>query len=121
MEFGFGPGALEMLIQAKKDEKHKDYSIWLEGDLCQMSAQNEFLIAHGISVKFNNVYPCVRPCDKKKTFQLFWDYKCDGWWHYFREYEELEICTKEEFQRALDIQCERSKAKWEKEKKEKDW
>lgn len=106
VSFGFGPGALDMLVQAKKNESHEEYSIWLTGDLCQMHAQHKFLISHGIDVQFNNVYPYVRECDKEKTFQLIWKYKCDGWWHYDKEYAELGICTKEEFKETLNKWCD---------------
>lgn len=106
VRFGFGPGALDMLGQAKKNERHDDYSIYLDGDLCSMSAQKDFLIGHGVSVKFNNVYPCVRECDKERTFQLMWKYKCDGWWLYSKQYLELDICTKEEFKDTLDRWCD---------------
>ena len=101
MRFGFSHGALNMLVQAKKNESHKDYSIYLNGDLCQMSAQEKFLKSHGVDVKFNNVYPCVRTCDEERTFRLMWEYKCDGWWHYDKEYIKFNICSKEEFKETL--------------------
>lgn len=97
----FGPGALNMLQQALRDETHKDHSVYLRGDLCQMSAQANFLTSHGVDVKFNNVYPCVKPCDEEKTFKLLWKFKLEGWWHYDNQYIELSICTKEEFEKAL--------------------
>jgi len=106
IKFGFAPGALNMLIQAKKDESHEEYSIYLTGDLCQMAAQSTFLKLHGIDVQFNNVYPCVQECDKQETFQLIWKYRCNGWWHYDEQYAELGICTKEEFKEILNQWCE---------------
>ena len=106
IKFGIAPGTLNMLVQARKNESNKDYSISLTGDLCQMSAQTKFLKEHGVDVKFNNVYPCVRPCDKEKTFLLIWTYKCDGWWNYKEEYEELNICSKEKFKTTLKKWCE---------------
>lgn len=117
IKFGFGPGAEEMLVQAKRNERNEDYSIFLDGDLCQMHAQSEFLRGHGISVKFNNVYPCVKPCDEEKVFRLIWKYKCEGWHHYIKQYEKFGICTKELFSSVLDKQCERERAKWERENK----
>jgi len=103
--FSFAPGALDMLIQGKKNESHKEYSVYLTGDLCQMAAQAKFLKYHGVDFKFNNVYPCVKLCDKKKTFKLLWDYKCDGWWNYRDEYAELGICDKEKFKETLEKWC----------------
>ena len=104
-----GLGAFGMMEQAIKNESNEKYSVYLAGDLCQMSAQSDFLKAHGIDVKFNNVYPCVKECDKKEVFQLIWHHKCDGWWHYDKQYVELGICTKEEFRRTLTKQCEDKK------------
>lgn len=110
IEFGFGPGAFDMLVQAKKNECNEEYSVYLNGDLCQMSAQAKFLKSFGgIDVKFNGVYPCVRPCDKEETFKLFWKYKCEGWWNYENEYVELKICTKEEFTTVFHKWCDDKK------------
>lgn len=104
--FSFAPGVINILEQAKKNERHEKYSVYLDGDLCVMSAQSEFLKTHGVDVQFNNVYPCVRECDKEKTFKLLWEYKCEGWWLYQKQYAELGICTKEEFKETLSKWCD---------------
>jgi hypothetical protein len=109
VSFGFGPGALDMLSQANKNECHKEYSIYLDGDLCQMSAQAKFLKNHGVDVQFNGVYACVRPCDKERTLKLIWEYQHDGWWLYQKEYTELGICDKEEFMKTLNKWCDDKK------------
>ncbi len=101
IKFGFAPGALDMLKQAKKDERHEEHTVHLTGDLCQMNAQSVFLKSHGIDVQFNNVYPCVKECEKKETFELLWKYKCHGWWHYSSQYVKLGICTDAEFMETL--------------------
>jgi hypothetical protein len=109
VQFRFGPGAFDMLMQGKKNESHEEYSVYLTGDLCQMSSQARFLKYHGVDFKFNNVYPCVKPCDREKTFKLLWKYKCDGWWNYQAEYAELGICDKEEFMKTLNKWCDDKK------------
>jgi len=86
------------------------HTFYLSGDLSQMSAQGRFLRGRGFSVEQNNVYPCVTPEDKQAALQAIWDARCDGWWHYQREYVELGICTAEEFKEALDIRCARSRS-----------
>ncbi len=96
----------DMIQQGIKDESNENYSIYLSGDLCQMSAQADFLRSHGVDVEFNNVYPCVKECDKKEVFQLIWHHKCDGWWHYDKQYAELGICTKEKFKETLHNWCD---------------
>ena len=93
-----------MMMKGIDDERNDDYSVYLKGDLHQMNNQEQFLSHYGISVKFNNVYPCVRPCDTEITFRLLWDNKCDGWWHYASQYVELGICTQEEFSEVLTQQ-----------------
>ena len=90
-------GIIDIFRSGVNDETNVDYTFYLTGDLCQMSAQKRFLIDRGISVQQNNVYPCVRECDKKKALQMIWDSKCEGYHHYDKEYVELGICTKDEF------------------------
>ena len=82
-------------------EKNKEYSFFLDGDLCQMSTQKKFLLSHGFDIKQNDVYPCLKPTDRKKALKLIWEQKCEGWWHYQKDYAELEICTEEEFKNAF--------------------
>ena len=102
-------GAFDMIARGIANESNEEYSVYLKGDLCQMDAQHKFLTRWGISVKFNNVYPCVRECDKEKTFKLLWEKRCDGWWHYDAQYVALGICTPDEFSAALTRQCERDR------------
>ncbi len=117
VKFGFGPGALDMIVQAGKDERHEDYSVYLTGDLCQMSTQAKSLQSRGISVKFNNAYPCVKPCDEEKVFQLIWEHKCEGWHHYIKQYEKFSICTQEQFSKVLNAQCDREREEWDRRNK----
>lgn len=104
--FTVAPGVMNILGQAKKNERHDEHTVYLDGDLRQMAAQATFLKNHGIDVEFNNVYPCVKESEKKETFQLIWKFKCDGWWNYMVKYIELGICTKEEFKKTLDKWCD---------------
>ena len=83
------------------DDKNKDFTFYLDGDLCQMSAQKDFLQEKGIETQQNNVYPCVRECDKEKALSLIWEFRCKGWWHDEKQFVELGICTKEKFWKVL--------------------
>lgn len=80
---------IELLQAANKGEKNEKYSFYLDGDLCQMSAQRSFLNNHGISTMQNNVYPCVRESDVKNALTLIWDNRVEGWWHYEKNYVSL--------------------------------
>jgi hypothetical protein len=104
--FSIAPGVINILGQAKKNERHDEHTVYLDGDLCQMAAQATFLKNHGIDVEFNNVYPCVKESEKEEAFQLIWKFKCNGWWNYRDEFAELNICTKEEFKKTLTGWCD---------------
>ena len=107
--FAIAPGVVNILKQAKKDERHDEHTVYLDGDLCQMAAQATFLRNHGIDVEFNNVYPCVKESEKQEAFEFIWKYKCNGWWNYETQYIELNICTKEEFKQTLSEWCDNQK------------
>ena len=104
--FKFAPGVLNILAQAKKDETHEEHTVYMQGDLYQMASQVTFLKNHGLDVKFNNVYPCVKESEKEEAFQLIWKYKCNGWWNYEAQFVELGICTKKEFKEILSKWCD---------------
>jgi hypothetical protein len=86
-----------LLESAIKDEHNKEFTFFLQGDLCQMSSQRSFLNSRGVETKQNNVYPCVRSCDISKALGLIWESKTEGWWHYMDEYIQHSICTKDEY------------------------
>ncbi len=104
--FSFAPGVINILGRAKKNERHDEHTVYLDGDLCQMAAQATFLKNHGIDVQFNNVYPCVKESEKQEIFEFIWKYKCNGWWNYSEQYEVLGIATKEEFKQILSKWCD---------------
>jgi len=92
---------IDLIEAAQNNEKHENYTFFLDGDLSQMSSQKRFLNERGISTKQNNVYPCLRQSDVKEALTLIWEQRCDGWWHYCKYYVEFGICTKEEFNNRL--------------------
>lgn len=98
-----------LLSHAVSKERHDEHTVFLTGDLCQMASQGNFLRSHGIDVQYNDVYPCVMPCDRERTFKLIWEYGCDGWWHYLDIFVELGLCTKEKFMDRLKKQVESRK------------
>jgi hypothetical protein len=88
---------LDLLNSAANDERNKDYTFFLSGDLSQMSTQRSFLSSRGFDLKQNNVYPCLKEEDVEKALKLIWEQRVEGWWHYEDRYVKHGICTKEEF------------------------
>ena len=98
------------LLQAAADGRNDEgFDFSLNGDLCQMSSQKNFLIQRCFIVGQSDVYPTLRTEDVKPALTDIWKAKIDGWWHYCKKYVELGICTEQQFKEALDIQCERNK------------
>jgi len=97
------------LIQsgANNNEAPEEFTFSLSGDLCQMSAQKNVLLNSGIAVGQNNVYPVIKEADKERSFQIIWDTKTDGWWHYEEYYIKFDICSKDEFRKELKLACSR--------------
>jgi hypothetical protein len=94
---------MDSLLQAAvNNEKNNEYSFFLNGDLCQMSAQRNFLSARGIQTKQNNVYPCLKQKDVPGALKIIWENNVEGWWHYEQEYVKHNICTPEDFQAKLN-------------------
>ena len=90
------------LLQSAVDKKRDTGFATINGDLNQMSIQKEFLRGQGFDLGQSDVYPIVRTEeDWKRALGLFWQYKVQGWWHYEAHYVKYNICTKQEFARAL--------------------
>lgn len=86
------------------------YYYTFSGDLRQMSQQDDFLRVRGFDVGRINVYPAVKTEEEfKRALALIWSARCPGWWHYSSQYIQYGICTTEEFNRAMDLQCEQDK------------
>ncbi len=96
-------GIYDLIESAARNENaNSDYTFFLDGDLCQMSNQKDFLRKKGFSVDQRNVYPVLKEEDVKKALELIWSTKTDGWWHYKGKYVELGICTAEEYLKVLE-------------------
>ena len=122
LRFSMTPGVGGLLSHALNDSKaSEEYNFSMRGDLGQMSAQASFLDRHNIPIQYSNVYPVIRSCDVKDALQLIWDSKCEGYHHYDKEYMELSICTKEEFDEYFTESIERQKREWDEEQKRKGW
>lgn len=104
---------IDLLQAAANNDRNEDYTFSLEGDLCQMSAQADFLRRRGFDIKQNNVYPCIKEKDKKKALTLIWDQRCEGWHHYEKQYVEFGICTSEEFRHRLGVVVKQKREDWE--------
>ena len=99
------------LIKAAADKKEapSEFDFLLDGDLCQMSAQKEFLIDNGIEIRQQNVYPAIKNIDVGKSLTIIYQYCIPGWWNYLEHYLKYKICTKEEYNEKLDKQIKREK------------
>lgn len=93
------------LMMSAGSRSSSDYSFYLNGDLCQMGAQKSFLIDRGFDVQQSDVYPVLKQEDKTRALKAIWESRCDGWWHYREDYIKLDICSGEEWGKALDDQC----------------
>ena len=108
MQFSMDEGVFGLLSTAQEAKASPEYTFYIKGDLCQMSSQGSFLKKYGFSVSQSNVYPVIKEEDVPKALRLIYESRVEGWWHYKEKYTELGICTPEEFDEALKIQCDRS-------------
>ena len=110
MQFSISNGVFDLLCcGADKVTASSEYTFYLSGDLCQMSSQKSFLRNQGFGVSQSNVYPVLKEEDVPRALKLIYDHRVEGWWHYKEKYVKHDICTAEEFDTALKIQCSRSK------------
>jgi hypothetical protein len=107
MLFSISGGVLDLLGSANRAEAPCDYTFYVSGDLNQMSKQKSFLINRGIDVGQRDVHPVLKDCDVLQALTLIYANKIEGWWHYQEQYIKYNICTKEEFHNALELQCSR--------------
>lgn len=100
-------GVYSLMESAAKDHDGRKghqagFQYLLDGDLCQMSTQEEFLRSHGFDVGRCNVYPAVRTEEEfKRALRAIWENKVAGWWHYKDKYGKYGICTAEKCDAAL--------------------
>jgi hypothetical protein len=99
-----GSGILSLIVSAAQG-RSDGVKFLLDGDLSQMSTQEEFLKARGFNVGRSNVYPGLfTEDDFKRALAAIWESRVSGWWHYQAKYVEYGICTSEEFQAALKVE-----------------
>lgn len=105
MEEKFKIGAdfkvFELMQNAGKNAP-KEYNFPLRGDLVSMADQKELLVYNKFDVKLSDVYPVIKEENKKDAIELIWSNRISGWWLYETELLQFDICTKEEFQNALE-------------------
>ena len=107
--FEVDPGVLGLMSSAVAGATAQGYTFTLEGDLCQMSTQKQFLQGRGFDVGQDDVYPCLKPEDKERALKMIWEGRVEGWWHYLKQYEKFNICTEEEFRVALKTEIANGK------------
>jgi hypothetical protein len=105
MTFSVSDGVLGLLATANKAKASDEYTFYLAGDLCQMAEQDSFLKNQGFSLGRSDVYPLLKECDVFRALNLIYEYKVTGWWNYKDRYVKYNICTANEFKKALEIQC----------------
>lgn len=91
----------DLIDSAINNERSEKFTFFLDGDLCQMASQRNFLNSRGIETRQNNVYPCLRWDDVEKALSLIWRNNVEGWWHYKELYVKYNICSEEEFREKL--------------------
>lgn len=110
MRFTMEDGVFGLLSSAvNKASAPAEYTFYLSGDLCQMSTQKGFLCNQGFDVSQRDVHPVLKEEDVPRALKLIYQNRVEGWWNYKEKYVKLSICTAEEFDTALEIQCSRSK------------
>jgi len=87
----------------------KEYTFYIQGDLCQMGRQKDVLSAQGFSLRQSDVYPVLQEKDKQAALEVIWSTRVDGWWHYKDEMVKLGICTVEGWNTALGVTCDKNK------------
>lgn len=113
--FTVSSGVLGLLHSA--GSRNEDYKHFFNGDLCQMSKQEDFLRGQNFDVGRNDVYPCVRTQEEfDRAIKLIYDREVEGWWHYDKRLVEIGHCTQEQFRTKLDTYCARKREQEERDR-----
>jgi len=73
------------------------------GGLRHLAVLQELLHQEGLDVGFVGAYPAVKTEDAlRKGLTLIWENKIEGWWHYLDQYTTYGICTRAQFDAALN-------------------
>lgn len=118
-------GSVYDLLSSAGSNAPKEYDFSVQGDLCQMGAQKEFLQKRGFDLRQSDVYPVLKEEDKKDALEAIWNARVEGWWHYKETMVKLGICTAEDWDTALNVQCgkdpkAKGQSEYKKKKKEED-
>ena len=64
----------------------------LNGDLCQMSAQKQFLQRRGYNVTQIDIYPAFNNEEEYvRALADILDNKIEGWWNYSKQYKKYSL------------------------------
>ena len=92
--------------------RDEGYKFLFDGDLCQMSAQKEFLHSRQFEIGQCGVYPAVKDQETfDRAIKAIWENRVKGWWNYKDKLITLQACTHDEFMAALKVSVEESHSK----------
>lgn len=102
MSFGFSIAPGTMTALANRDDNRAYYT--LEGDLSQMGRMEQVLRGAGFPVVKWDVYPGFTKENEEQyieALRYIFQNRIEGWWNQERKLIQYEICTQEQFDRAL--------------------
>lgn len=111
VEFSVSPGVLGLIGCAGSKKKSEEFTFYMGGDLSQMSKQESHLHSIGVETTHSDVFPVIKGVDVKRALESIFKNRVEGWWHYQSKYEELGICSAEEFDSALDERVKADRAR----------
>lgn len=76
----------------------------LQGDLCQMYKQMDFLERKGLEVLIEGGIPYVKKDWYEYAVREIYETGITGWWNYKDDLISFNICTVEEFKKRLERQ-----------------
>lgn len=110
MRFSVTPGVASLIAGAACGANDR-VQFLLDGDLSQMSEQEEFLRSRGFKVGRTDVYPGLYTEEEfRSALDLIWKHRVSGWWHYKEKYVKYSICSQEEFMAALNVECAKERS-----------
>lgn len=97
------PGTITALNGVGTDTRDKGVEqLSLYGDLSQMGTMSQVLKDQGFDVRNWDVHPVIQGEEIPKALRYLYDYKIHGWWNQQEALIKYNICTQEDFSKALN-------------------